>query len=484
MGYTMSRTKIALTVLIVFVAVSVIPIALAIVGFATPSQFGKTYYGELAFMYRRLKEADGKKIVLVGNSATAFGVRSDLMEDEFDGYKVINFGLYGAIGTKAMMDLSKVNIGQGDIVVLLPEQNKQSLSLNFSATDFWYAADSDFSMIGCLDKENKRTLAGKYTDYVSAKYSYLTSDDAPSANGVYMQQSFNIGDDEVGYMTYARSNNIMPGGYDANNLIDFSIANIGNGFCEYLNEYNRFVRSRGATLYYGFAPVNKLSLNASANEVEEFRNYLCEVLDFPILGYPENYFLDGEWFYDSNVHLNSAGMLLYTRLLTEDLKLMSNISEPTKIEIPPKPSFPQDGGKIDGENVDEAAFLYDETETEVTIVGLSEIGKNKTSLQIPCSHNGKPVTSFDKNTFANNTTIRTIIVQKNIRIIADKSFEGCSKLTALNILQDNPNSLYVGVSLLSGADNCSIFVPSAALEIFETHYNWGMYRERMKKLAD
>ena len=87
------------------------------------NQYGEIYHAELSNMYDRLKKIDSKKIVIIGNSNVAFSVDSKLFEelinDSID-YSVVNFGLYGSIGTKAMLDLAQKYINKDDIVILIP----------------------------------------------------------------------------------------------------------------------------------------------------------------------------------------------------------------------------------------------------------------------------------------------------------------------------------------------------------------------------
>lgn len=91
----------------------IVPVVLLIVGLFLPAQFSNTYYGELSIMYTRLKNTEGKKIVVIGNSAVAFGVDSALLEEELNKngyeYTVCNFGLYGALGTKLILVLFAVD---------------------------------------------------------------------------------------------------------------------------------------------------------------------------------------------------------------------------------------------------------------------------------------------------------------------------------------------------------------------------------------
>lgn len=152
------RNVLAIVVTLIFLIS--IPVSIVCVGFCLPAQYGKTYYAVLPKMFNKLKETSGKKIVVVGNSAVAFGLDPKLAESELDGYTVCPFGLYGAIGTKAMMDLSRVNIGEGDVVILAPEQISQSMSTYFNGEYLWNAADGNFGMLKYL--KNAEQMTGSF----------------------------------------------------------------------------------------------------------------------------------------------------------------------------------------------------------------------------------------------------------------------------------------------------------------------------------
>jgi len=472
--------KRILPIIIIIIAL-LMPLSLVLIGFCAPAQFDETYYGELGYMYRRLKQTDGKKIVLIGNSSLAFGVRTDLMEQEFPDYTVVNFGLYGAIGTKTMLDLSRVNIGDGDIVIVAPERNAQAQSLYFSAGETWIAMDGNFSMLSQLKKENAGAMAGNFFGFLSQKYGYLSGGSKPALSGVYAQMSFNDKNGtEVGYMTYTREYNSMVGDYDANNPVDFS-EEISNEFLEYLNEYNCFVTSKGATLYYGFTPVNRAGLKEGTDQeaLDAYYVRLRDALDFRILGDPNRYVMDYEWFYDSNFHLNSAGMYVYTDRLVEDIKAELGNDTPNRFEIPEKPLGHAPSRPAEGENTDEAYFTYENFADGVKITGVTEAGRGRTSYVIPASYEGKPVICFDASVFAGNTTVREITLQASLQYLYDRSFDGCINLTRLILEHENPNTIGVGYSLLDGTENCRVYVKSAAYTIFVTHYNWGVYRDEL-----
>ena len=183
-----------LAVLIPFGAV------LGIAAFAKPV-YGQTFLGELAPKYERLKAIDEPKVIIVGGSSVAFGLDSALLEQHV-GMPVVNFGLYATLGTKIMMDLSKANINEGDIVVLAPEMDAQTLSLYFNAEAALQGMESDWSMLRYIDSDNHSDLVGGLYEYLTSKIKYLREGLLDPA-GVYNRDSFN----EYGDIVYERPHN-------------------------------------------------------------------------------------------------------------------------------------------------------------------------------------------------------------------------------------------------------------------------------------
>ena len=117
----------------IFILVLLIPVAtlLGLLAWSGKS-YEQTYYAGLSIQYDRLNSINEQKIVVVGGSNVAFGLDTELLE-RWTGKKVVNFGLYGSLGVKVMIDLSKTNLNRGDIVVLTPELSNESYSLYFGA---------------------------------------------------------------------------------------------------------------------------------------------------------------------------------------------------------------------------------------------------------------------------------------------------------------------------------------------------------------
>ncbi len=459
------------TVVILLLFLLAIPVSLVCVGFCLPAQYGNTYYAVLPKMFQKLKNTREKKIVVIGNSAVAFGLDPKLLEGEIEGYSVCPFGLYGAIGTKAMMDLSRVNIGEGDIVILAPEQMEQSLSLYFNSEYIWNAADGDFGMLRYI--ENKSEMVGGFLGYAGRKYRYYSGRSMPDPTDVYAASSF----DENCKMIYERAYNVLPLGYDAVNRVSFDTALFSRDFADYVNQFNRFVTKKGGTLLYGFAPVNVMGIEAGTTEeeIDAFCDCVGELLDCEILGDPMQYIFEKEWFYDSNVHVNTAGMTVYTDRLVRDLKAYLGDSSADGIVLPEKPQVPDDGAAGE-DGKDAALFTFEPDGDGWNITGLTEEGKQASAVEIPDYYQGKKVLSFGADVFAGNPVIEEIRVGKYIYAIAGGSFEGCTALKRLYLPADNqPSACMVYLDLLKGASDCMVYVPLEKLSAYTNDYFWSRY---------
>ena len=460
------------------------PISLVALGFGLPPQFGETYYGELPIMKKKLYESKRKKIVFLGNSSVAFGIRTDLIQQELPDYDVVNFGLYGTIGTKTMLDWSKKAVKEGDIMVVLPEPYPQTSSLYFSAKDVWRAADGDYSLLQGLSKKERQNLVGSFFSYVGEKFEFMMGKNKISTDGPYSKKAFLKEDGSYAdYLTYDRPYNVMMGGYDQANPISYSIDVYGPGFLTYLDDYASFCKEKGAKAYLGFCPVDSLSLSGDPGIASDsLYDSLSKKVSLPLLGHPEKSILDYRYFYDNNVHLNSSGAYVYTNLLCEDLKLTLGIYEPNSIPIPEPPEIPEEEYE-EGDNVDESYFLYQKKETPAgdyySITSLTEEGKKMASLTIPSSHEGLPVREFGASTFAGNKTIARIVIPSSIKTIYDYSFDGCDKLVALVFRHDSILGLNVGNDFLVGAPNCLIYLKKG-VNVADCAGGWERYLGRIR----
>lgn len=470
----MKKKRLILMTAISFLLLLAGPVFLVFCGFFLPEQYGDTFVGELKEKYALLKEAEGKKIVLIGGSGVAFGYDCSLIKEIFPEYEVVNFGMYGGLGTKIMLDLAAENIHKDDIVILSPEQEKQSLSSYFGGEYMWQAADGAFDLLREVKRENWGQLTGSFPDFAAEKLRYVIKGEKPEPEGVYSRDSFHAhGDIESEYCSY----NIMPEGYDKNTPVKYEEDILEDSFADYMNDFAGEMEKKGALVWYRFCPVNEKAV-ASEENIEEYYLFLQRKLEFPIIGDPRKSIMEAEWFYDTNFHLNSSGKTVNTVQTIRDIKAMLGQAEAVAA---PHVSPPEAKRKqaVEGNEEDTVYFTWKEEDGRAVLTGLTEEGKKREVLTIPVSFGKLPVKTLGTEVFAGNKRIRKIIIQKGMEFIEDGAFSGCSSLKAIQIENEDPSEVRPGQRLLEGT-KALIYVDEKALSDYRTNYFWSLYAERIK----
>ena len=197
-----------------------VPAAIAIDYHGGENVFQKTFYGAFLPKYDRLRSCQKKKVVVLGTSSVAFGIDSLLLEEElahanFD-YDVVGYGLYGALGTRLMMETALPFLQEGDIAVLSPELFPQTLSNYFSVIETYRAIEKDTRIFNSLSSDERTKMILGVPSYLSERHKY---EEPIESIGVYSASSFNARGD----MTFERSANIMPYYFDVNTPLSFDI---------------------------------------------------------------------------------------------------------------------------------------------------------------------------------------------------------------------------------------------------------------------
>ena len=469
--FTLRRVALIGAILLIFAA---IPVTLLIWGAGLPAQYEETFLGELKYKVRLLRETPGPRIILVGGSGTAFGADSRLIEQELEGYHVVNFGMYAALGTTVMMDLSEPFIREGDIVLLIPEQQQQTLSGWFDPAVMWQGLDGAFDLLRYLPGEKLKMLLGTYPEFAGQKFSYYVRGIPPRPEGVYCKASFNEWGDVASGLC---GQNIMPGGADQGTPILFDEELLSNEFVQRVRTYDKAVRKRGGKLWYGLCPMNRLAMEGTIEEADAFYEVLQQRLRIPLAGDPRSFLMEAGWFYDTNFHPNQSGKMVYTRALVRAIKAMLGDSSLTEIELPSMPSMAETI-LLNGNDEDEACFTAREQGGLAVITGLTPEGRGRLQLTVPSSWKGMPVTSIAAGAFTGAERLKQIRIQPNIRTIEDDAFHGCESLEQILMEQDTPSACRVGQRLLEGT-SAQVYVPEGSLSAYRTDYFWSVYGLRI-----
>lgn len=470
----MKKKSFAIIAIAFFILVCLFPVLLLAIGFGLPSQYEDSFMGELKYKIERLVHTEGKRIVLVGGSSIPFSTNSEQIEAHFPEYQVVDFGMYAGMGTVAMLDLASIEMHEGDIFIISPEQNSQTLSCHFSGEAFLQAADGSFSMIKHLSSKRYEQLAAAFPVFAGKKLNYFING-CPAPEGIYARSSFN----EYGDIDYPnRRYNIMSGGYQPTDSISFSSHIISEDFIQELNAFAKRAWENGALVYYRFPPMNQLAIakNTSKSDIDSYYRNLQQLLDFPVLGNPHRSIMESGWFYDTNYHLNESGSIVFTQFLIEDIKILLQDTSPTTVAAVSIPSIPASFGE--GDHSQEDCFTYLQTEHGWIVNGLTQKGQTKLSLIVPFIYQGEPVTGITDSLFLNNKVLRELTLQENIGLLYDGMFQGCTSFQRLILTGKSPSSYSVGDRLLEGADFL-IYVPEGASDSYRRHYSWQQYSSHL-----
>ncbi|MCQ2427700.1 MAG: leucine-rich repeat domain-containing protein [Clostridia bacterium] len=449
-----------------------------------PKAYGETFLGELAEKYRRLTDTDEPKIILIGGSSVAFGFDSAYMEEK-TGYKVVNFGLYATLGTKMMLDLSEANINRGDIVVIAPELDEQTLSLYFNSSSAWQGLEGNLSMLSHIGSDNYGSLLAALPDYLGKRAGYAFSGEKLSPSGIYRRDSFN----EYGDISYPREYNVMTFSYDKSQTIRLEEDIVDPEYLVYLNEYIDRASHAGAEVYFTFCPMNAMAMaeNTTDASIEAFYGFLNDNLRCRVISDPRDAIMDAGYFYDTNYHLNDAGVRVHTSLVTADILRTLGKTDQAILELPEPPGKkPEDtigpGGEYT-EDPNEKYFIYEDFGGALRIIGVTSEARYMTSVELPATAEGKKVLVVGPSAFKGCEALSEVIIGDSYTLIEDGAFADCPTIRRIVMNRENSDSLEASPDVFKNApDSLKIyFLTQSSFATFSAGYWWGLHAARMVK---
>jgi hypothetical protein len=255
-------------------------------------------------------------------------------------------------------------------------------------------------------------------------------------------------------------------------------------FIAYVNEYIRYCKKRGATVYFGFCPMNEMALADGTTEesIAAFEKYLADSLACPILGFASDHIYAAEYFYDSNFHCNDVGVKLHSVTLVKELLLALGIPAFVQEMIPDAPPLPDKDIRYFGEADENAVyFTYEMTDFGYRITGLTELGKTQTALTMPIGYEGYRVALLGANALAGGICEKFIIPAAFEQFISEETssmmtienyaFVGASSLKELWIYNRYEATIMPPVSFEGVSGDFVVHVPDGSS--YGEGYFWG-----------
>lgn len=293
-----SNLRLAFKVFIVFVFV----VALC---FNMMPQYLGNYSASLLDKIERLKEVDNPKIVLLGNSNLVYGIDSSMIEEELE-MPVVNMGLHGGCGNAFHEEMAKIDVKEGDIYVLCHTEYTDEGIVN--PVVMWITIENHLELWKLLCPRDIPVMVKAYPSYLKHCIDYWANE---NGNLPVARTSFN----EYGDLAVERHELIY----------EFSEGNrecpeIDDATAQRINELNRYLEERGATLVVAGYPIAKGDFTADEEEYEQFQEQLEEKLDCEVISDFRDYMIDFSLFYDAQWHLTTEGAEMRTEQLISDLK--------------------------------------------------------------------------------------------------------------------------------------------------------------------
>lgn len=465
------KKKIALGSMVV---IAIFPlIALFFLCFGLPV-YAQTYYAALEKQYDRLLAQEGNKVVLVGGSNVAFGVDVALFESLY-GAPLVPLGLYGVFGIRAMLELSKANLQEGDTVILCPELTADSFDISLRMEPLLKATETRPDILWCACASDADDAFKSLIPFALTKSEYLLRGERPQNEGVYRYEMVDAyGEIAPG----SRPGNVMRTGYLTEPILS-DISDVGEDFFNYVNEYAADCRARGVTVLFSFPPVNAAALSRQGiGEEQLYALYdgFSAALQCKVISDPVRYAYDYRYFYDTNFHLNDSGAVLRTVQLVRDLHLYEGENPMLSVELPPPPEPVVETVDIDPSlpYTDASLFLYEEENGYLIITGVREALYGADEIVLPVEHEGKYIVRLGAYALSACGSLRTVTVPVGITELSANCFDGCGQLTSIRILEDSGNDIAVYDGTFAGVHaDCRILLVNGTKADFASDYFWG-----------
>ena len=277
---------------------------------------------------RMLQEHREPSMILIGGSNVAFGIDSEILENEIQ-LPTLNAGLHAGLGLQFYLDVAEKYARRGDIVVLLPEYALFSRSYYPSKT---YANElirqspegckhmltlPEFDLKGFVDDRAFSEIA--FQMQAGMKRHGAAQEAKVRKNalepGVYSRLNFNQHGDFVGHHGLPQVEVIphLDGQYYFDNeKYARSTAAI--------NECAATLNAKGAKMFFAYQPVARPVYERSEPVIDKVHEFLKANLSIPILHEPQKVVYDVSCFFDTPAHLNESTKRERTKVLVATLQ--------------------------------------------------------------------------------------------------------------------------------------------------------------------
>ena len=277
-----------------------------------PRYFTSPGWGS-SIKYKRLITAPGKRLIVISGSSSAFGLNSPVLEELLGGeYSVVNYGTHAGSCALFFLEFTADQLREGDVVVMAPEPVWDSqLGANWLDSLTFQLLEGAYDAFRHVDIRNFANVFAAFAEYnaIRSNMSKVSYNDYISDVNIYGDILTNQADHPADYVAggqWVSFNDIMTEAHAAR-----------------LNRVNETVLSKGGRLYLSCSPVNRNALVEGADTKQKQAAYMANIarlVDFPVISFPGDYIFPGNFFSDTDHHLNAVHSADRSLQLAKDLK--------------------------------------------------------------------------------------------------------------------------------------------------------------------
>ena len=270
-----------------------------------PDPLAGSIAGSIRFKADLLQQVQGPRVIFAGGSSSPYGLNCQMVTDQL-GVNAFTVGATAYLGIDLYLNLLEEHAQPGDIIVLAPE----SSIMQRDAADYslvWMGAGTDPDIWRCMPL---RYLPGLFT----ASYRYYQLKTQPGTDTGFDQRFGPMGDVVIQRETQLES------GYNSNDLFDLAPENIRSKTIRQINRFAAKMEKRGVTVLYAFAPFAEKAVISTPEETAAYAQAIEQRLNIPVILTLQQAAFDGQYMYDSNNHLTTAGAAINTQNLIDGLR--------------------------------------------------------------------------------------------------------------------------------------------------------------------
>ena len=276
---------------------------------------------------RLLSMKEKKKIVLFSGSSTRFGYDSEMIDQAFSDYEVVNMGVFAYSPALPQLELILPCMKEGDILLDSPEFDAANRQFCYQR-ELDYAVfammESNYDAFAQLDIREYTQVFTAFTAYQAARqdmerkdYNVSASEYDEDGNEVEKPSYNEYGDYVIYRPNSAKEAPIygLPVNYTVNAFPKETLVDSMN------KEFEKFL-DRGIKVYFTYSPRNKYALSKDSTPEERTRldEYLKKNLKVPVISELEDSLYTGTYLYGTDNHLSTEGVQIRTEKVIRDLK--------------------------------------------------------------------------------------------------------------------------------------------------------------------